>query len=168
MDGLTFRYGSNFFFNGFFAGVNDRIGANSEQFLHLFFSADYVDGAKTDVSAKANDHPPQGAARGRLQEPGAARHFQDILRHDERAGGIDEEGGHLLIGNRRWYGNHLLGGDDDLFLPIAAFAVQNSDTPPEAQLSQETASGRFHDSHAFKAGSCRQRREPTVLTTHDQ
>ena len=80
--------------------------------------------------AEPNDHTAQGTAGGGLQNPGAARDLEDALGHDEGRRGIDEEGGDLLVGEIVGDRHDLAGGDDDLFLPVAAPPTVEDRDPP--------------------------------------
>ena len=109
--------------------------------------------------AQADDHAAQRAAGRRLEQPGAGRHAQDVAGHDQGAGRVDEERRHLLVGKVGGHRHHLADGDDDLFLPVAAGAVEHGDAlaglqPP--QPAEQAAADRLNDADALEAGRGRQ------------
>src|SRR5205823_5855650 len=119
-------------------GADEGIGALAQQLLSLLAAANDVDRAEASVLAEADHHAAQGAAGGSLQQPGAARHFQDVLRHGERRGGIDEKSRHLLVGEISRDGDRLVSGNDHLLAPGAAESAEDRDAaapPPPAEQS---------------------------------
>src|SRR5262249_16404108 len=106
---------------------DDRVGPQFRQLLGLFGTADDVDRAEAVLPAQADAHGPQGAAGGRLEQPGALGDLQDVTRQDDGAGRVDEERGGLLVAEVGGDRHRRPRGDDHLFGPVAAVAVEDGD-----------------------------------------
>ena len=105
---------------------------------------------------------PSSTARRRLQQPGVARHLEDVARHGEGAGRVDEETRRLFVAQVVRHRNRLPRRDDDVFLPVAAAAIEHRDALA-LDAPRQQAGPVLDDADALEAGHAGQGRLPAVF-----